>query len=67
MPLPPSVPRDELHLRSIQLRGFRRSDGLYDIEARMVDTKVHEITLGDGRVQSERADGRHARASDLRW
>jgi len=50
MPLPPSVPRDELHLRSIQLRGFRRSDGLYDIEARMVDTKVGEITLGDGRV-----------------
>jgi len=50
MPLPPSIPRDELHLRSIELRGFRRSDGLYDVEARMVDTKVHEITLGDGRI-----------------
>lgn len=45
MPLPPSVPRDELQLRRIELRGFRRGDGLYDIEARMVDTKTHELTL----------------------
>ena len=52
MPLPPSVPRDELHLRRIELRGYRRSDGLYDIEARMVDTKTHELTLADGRVVS---------------
>ena len=50
MPLPPSVPRDELHLRRIELRGYRRDDGLYDIEARMVDTKTRELTLGDGRV-----------------
>ncbi len=50
MPLPPSVPRDELHLRRIELRGYRRADGLYDIEARMVDTKQHELRLGGGRV-----------------
>ena len=50
MPLPPSVPRDELHLRRIELRGYRRHDGLYDVEARMVDTKANEITLADGRV-----------------
>jgi len=25
------------------------------------------LTLGDGRVQSERTEGRHARASELRW
>jgi hypothetical protein len=49
MPLPPSVPRDELHLRRIELRGYRRHDGLYDIEARIVDTKSSEITLLDGR------------------
>ena len=50
MPLPPPAPRDELHLRRIELRGYRRHDGLYDIEARMVDTKTRELTLGDGRI-----------------
>ena len=50
MPLPPSVQRDELHLRRIELRGFRRGDGLFDVEARMVDTKTHELALADGRV-----------------
>ena len=50
MPLPPSVPRDELHLRRIELRGFRRGDGLFDVEARMVDTKTHELALADGRI-----------------
>jgi hypothetical protein len=50
MPLPASVPRDELHLRRIELRGYRRHDGLYDIEARMVDTKTTELKLGDGRL-----------------
>jgi hypothetical protein len=49
MPLPPAVPRDEFHLRRIDLRGYRRHDGLYDIEARMVDTKTHELTLEGGR------------------
>jgi hypothetical protein len=50
MPLPPSAPRDELHLRRIELRGYRRHDGLYDIEARMADTKEHELTLPEGRI-----------------
>src|SRR5579885_361328 len=49
MPLPPSVARDELHLRRIDLRGYARHDGLYDIEARMTDTKTTELTLGDER------------------
>jgi Protein of unknown function (DUF2889) len=47
MPLPASVPRDELHLRRIELRGYRRHDGLYDIEAHMVDTKATDLTLPD--------------------
>ena len=50
MPLPPSVPRDELHLRRIDLHGYRRHDGLYDIEARIVDTKARDIRLLDGRL-----------------
>ena len=59
MPLPPSVPRDELHLRRIELRGYRRADGLYDIEAHMVDTKTRELTLPDGRLWNETTDERH--------
>lgn len=41
MPLPPSPDREELHRRKIDVRGYRRKDGLYDIEARMTDTKTH--------------------------
>ena len=41
MPLPPTVEREEMHLRRIEMRGYRRSDGLYDIEARLTDTKRH--------------------------
>ena len=36
-----SLEREEIHLRRIEVRAFRRADGLYDIEARMVDTKSH--------------------------
>jgi hypothetical protein len=50
MPLPPSVLRDELHLRRIEVRGYRRHDGLYDVEARMVDTKTSEVKLLGGRL-----------------
>jgi len=50
MPLPPSVPRDELHHRRYELHGYRRHDGLYDVEARMTDTKSQALTLQSGRV-----------------
>jgi hypothetical protein len=50
MPLPASVPREELHLRRIDLRGYRRVDGLYDIEAHLVDTKREALTLDSGRT-----------------
>lgn len=45
MPLPPPVPREELHLRKIELRGYRRHDGLYEIDARVTDTKSHAFQL----------------------
>ena len=48
MPLPPSVPRDELHLRRIELHGYRRHDGLDDIEARIVRYQTSELKLLDG-------------------
>ncbi len=39
MPLPANVEREELHHRQIEMRSYRRSDGLFDIEARITDTK----------------------------
>jgi hypothetical protein len=39
MPLPPAPEREPIHLREIRCRGFRRADGLWDIEGRMTDTK----------------------------
>ena len=53
MPLPDSPHRTELHLRRIEMRGFRRDDGLYEIDGRVVDTKNTAVKL-DGR---ERAAG----------
>jgi len=39
MPLSQPVERETLHTRSIEINGYRRSDGLYDIEAHLTDTK----------------------------
>lgn len=36
-----SVTREELHHRDVDLRFFRRSDGLFEVEGRLVDTKSH--------------------------
>ena len=41
MPLPAPTPREKLHNRSIVCEGFRRADGLWDIEACMIDTKTY--------------------------
>ena len=44
MPLPPSAPRRHFHTRRIESNGYRREDGLWDIEARIVDTKPFRYT-----------------------
>ena len=41
MPLSPPPERELLHSRDIVLRGYRRADGLYDIEAHLTDTKTY--------------------------
>jgi hypothetical protein len=42
MPLPePPQPREELHIRTIEMRGFRREDGLFDIDGRVIDRKAY--------------------------
>jgi hypothetical protein len=49
MPLPPpNVPRQRLHVRSVVYEGWQRADGLFDIEARLVDTKDHDFELMSG-------------------
>ena len=49
MPGPDSpVAREALHARTIEIRGYRRDDGLYDIEGHLVDTKPRDIKLAAG-------------------
>ena len=48
MPLTPSVAREPLHTRNITIRGYRRSDGLYDIEGHLMDVKTRDMTLSAG-------------------
>ncbi len=47
MPLSPPEPREHIHSRDIELRGYRRADGLWDIEARMNDTKTYSFPNRD--------------------
>lgn len=42
MPAPP-LTRRELHFRRIDMRGFQRSDGLFEVEGRVTDSKTHEF------------------------
>ncbi len=39
MPLLPPQPREAIHTRAIEINGYRRVDGLHDIEAHLSDTK----------------------------
>jgi Protein of unknown function (DUF2889) len=49
MPLSPSpLSRQRLHVRRISYEGWQREDGLFDIEARIIDTKDHDYPLASG-------------------
>jgi len=41
MPLTPPAPRKRMHTRAIECTGYEREDGLWDIEAHLVDTKTY--------------------------
>ena len=43
MPLPAPVSRRHLHTRSIVCEGYERDDGLFDIEAQIVDRKTYAV------------------------
>ena len=49
MPLPVSeVERELTHTRRVRYEGFRRKDGLWDIEAHLTDVKNHDCDLKAG-------------------
>lgn len=41
MALPPPSEREEIHTRRYEFKGYRRADGLWDIEGRIVDSKSY--------------------------
>ena len=41
MSLSPPAPREPIHHRRIDCRGYRRADGLWDIEGHLTDTKTY--------------------------
>ena len=47
-PNDPRVTRRELHHRRVEMRGFARSDGLYEVEGRVVDTKSRDFAPPTG-------------------
>jgi hypothetical protein len=54
MPLSQPADRERLHTRSIEINGYRRADGLYDIEAHLTDRKSFGQTNYDrGFIEAE--------------
>ena len=45
MPLSAPVARTPMHTRRVTYQGYKRDDGLWDIEATMVDTKPHRFVI----------------------
>jgi hypothetical protein len=43
MPLSPPVEREPIHRRLVECRGYRRADGLWDIEGHITDTKAYSF------------------------
>ncbi len=48
MPLTASVARQALHHRAISARGYKRDDGLFEVEAHLQDTKTYDFKLVSG-------------------
>ncbi|HTW70002.1 MAG TPA: DUF2889 domain-containing protein [Acetobacteraceae bacterium] len=47
MPLTSPAAREPLHTRDIRICGYRRADGLFDIEAQLADTKTYGFVNHD--------------------
>ena len=55
MPLSSPVSRALRHTRAIHIEAFARDDGLWDLDARITDVKVRDVTLASG----QRSGGTH--------
>jgi len=57
MPLTPPVEREHTHTRVVTCTGHKRSDGLWDIEGRIVDTKPYRFPNRDrgGWIEADEA------------
>lgn len=51
MPLSDPQPRDPIHLRDIELRGYKRHDGLFELEGKLVDRKTVPFNAIAGRAR----------------
>ena len=47
MALPEPVERELIHERDVECRGYRRADGLWDIEGHLIDTKTYDFENQD--------------------
>lgn len=56
MPLSAPAPRAPIHRRQVECRGYRRDDGLWDIEGHLIDTRDADLAL--------RVEGRTVRAGE---
>src|SRR5690554_6406472 len=54
MPLShPSVPHQHFHTRRVEVRGYRREHGLWDVEGHLVDSKTYSFSNKErGEVQA---------------
>jgi hypothetical protein len=59
MPLPePRAERVRIHQRRVNIDGYKRADGLWEVEATMVDTKDQDYPLSSGLLKA--GDAVHA-------
>ena len=63
MSLPAPVSRRHLHTRTIKCEGYERDDGLFDIEAQIVDQKTYST---DEPYRGQREAGAHVHDMQLR-
>lgn len=42
------VAREAVHARTIEIRGYKRADGLYEVEGHLLDTKPYDFRLAAG-------------------
>jgi hypothetical protein len=59
MPLSAPRPRQLMHTRAIECKGYEREDGLWDIEAQLVDTKSYVHTRRHGGAERQPGEPVH--------